>query len=416
MNKTQLLIGLNLLWACIAVASFFFGRNRSPQTTSDEDRHLVERTALAVKADSSGNGTHRGSQTSTRGATVRKVADFSAEGAGRTLTAALSDDDPIRRKLRVAELLDNLNAENLPAVLEAFENAPKNEETGAHFRDFLFAWARLSGDAAMAYVQDPDAPRKERAGIVVAISGWTAVDPLGAKDYVAKVEKKETREWMHYGVMQELIKTDLDGAIAYSEQNSKSRARGEQMQKIVSKLVEQKGIEGVQAWLDGIEPSKKNDMHSYKEYATRISLDRMAAEDPQLAAAWIEKHAGEKYITSDGLERAARRAAGPINKELDWLAALPQHDQQRRAIGERFEDYIREDFEKAGEWLASQPLGPAYDEAIQDYARSAVKDNADAAIAWAERISNEKLRDKTLKSLLPKAEKRERKLEKKRLK
>jgi hypothetical protein len=389
MNRTKLLIGLNLFWAAIAVAAYLFGRDgRSGNSATEQEQRLAQLTTLAIDAGHVGGGGPVKDRTTIGNVSVpQQSKDFSAEGAGRTLEAALADLDPIRRKLRVAELLNNLNEENLPAVLEAFENAPKNDSTGAHFRDFLYAWGRISGDAAMEYVSDPESKRKERSGVVVAISGWAAVDPLGAKDYVAKVEKKETREWMHYGVMQELLKTDLNGAIAYSEQNTKSRARGEQMERIVATLAAQQGIAGVQEWLDGIDQTKKNDMNSYKQYAAMISLDRMAAEDPQVAADWIEKNAGEPYLTSDSLERAARRAAGPINKELDWLASLPEVDAQRHAIGERFEDYIREDFEKAGEWLASQPLGPSYDEAIEDYARSAIKDNAEAAIAWAGRIT-----------------------------
>ena len=40
-----------------------------------------------------------------------------------------------------------------------------------------------------------------------------------------------------------------------------------------------------------------------------------------------------------------------------------------------------------------------YDEAIQDYARYAARDNLEAALAWAERISNEEIRQATLKAL-----------------
>ena len=66
---------------------------------------------------------------------------------------------------------------------------------------------------------------------------------------------------------------------------------------------------------------------------------------------------------------------------------------------------IKEDFTGAGDWLSSQPLGPAYDEAIQDYAMSAAKDNPEAALAWVDRISDDRIRNYTLGRLTPKEKK-----------
>jgi hypothetical protein len=134
-------------------------------------------------------------------------------------------------------------------------------------------------------------------------------------------------------------------------------------------------------------------------------LDKLAGSDPDRTLAWIAENAREPYLTSDSLERAARRAGGPINEELDWLAELPSEiEGQRHAIGERFEDFIKEDFEAAGKWLAAQPLGPAFDEAIQDYAMSAARDNLEAARAWADQISDPKVREETIQRIAPQVE------------
>jgi hypothetical protein len=171
-------------------------------------------------------------------------------------------------------------------------------------------------------------------------------------------------------------------------------------------IFQAEGLDGLANWVAGIDHTDEsgNDLLSYKQYASSIALDRMASEDPDVAAGWIAENANEPFVTADGLERAARRAAGDINEELDWLVALPDDVAQRRhAIGERFEDFIRDDFAAAGEWLASQPLGPAYDEAIQDYARSAARDDRAAALAWAERISDPEMRASTLQRLQPPA-------------
>ena len=125
---------------------------------------------------------------------------------------------------------------------------------------------------------------------------------------------------------------------------------------------------------------------------------------------FVVENADQPFLSSETLERAARRVGDGFDEELQWLIDLPEEvNGQRHAIGERFEDYIREDFEGAGKWLASQSLGPAYDEAIQDYAMSAAKDNPEVALAWADRISDQRLKDYTLGRLKPKETKIEEK-------
>ena len=98
---------------------------------------------------------------------------------------------------------------------------------------------------------------------MTAISGWAASDPNSAMSYVENVENPETRQWMHLGVTKEMIKNDLDGAIAYSEKNMKSRARGEQMDRIADALLEQRGEQGLIDWINSIDhTAKENDMLS----------------------------------------------------------------------------------------------------------------------------------------------------------
>jgi hypothetical protein len=73
-------------------------------------------------------------------------------------------------------------------------------------------------------------------------------------------------------------------AIAYSEQNIKSRARGVQMDRLATEIVKQRGIEGLTEWVAGIDHSvTEGDLLSYKQYAVGITLDRLAEKDPDTA-------------------------------------------------------------------------------------------------------------------------------------
>ena len=404
---------INCLWAAVAAGAFFIGqkdkasksieKNNLPNSTSDTTANRAFNSNSSNRPGKSG-ATER-SQSTVKNSLDPNLVIGTAESK---LKGALNDFDPIRRNATISQMLLELTPANAPEMLAAFENSPGGRENDRHFNDFLYAWARVSGEDALKYAMDPESPRRTRGDEMTAISGWAASDPNSAMSYVENVENPETRQWMHLGVTKEMIKNDLDGAIAYSEKNMKSRARGEQMDRIADALLEQRGEQGLIDWINSIDhTAKENDMLSYKTHAIRQSVERIARNDREKAIQFIADNAQEPFVDSDTLERTSRYVSRTsIADEVQWLADLPEGIKgQRHALGERFEEFIKEDFAGAGEWLASQTLGPAYDEAIQDYAMSAAKDNPEAALAWVDRISDERLRNYTLGRLKPREKK-----------
>ena len=404
---------INCLWAAVATGAFFIGQ-KDKVTKSIEKTNLPnsisDTTANRSFNSNSSNRPGKSGATERSQSTVKNSLDpnLVIGTAESKLKGALNDFDPIRRNATISQMLLELTPANAPEMLAAFENSPGGRENDRHFNDFLYAWARVSGEDALKYAMDPESPRRTRGDEMTAISGWAASDPNSAMSYVENVENPETRQWMHLGVTKEMIKNDLDGAIAYSEKNMKSRARGEQMDRIADALLEQRGEQGLIDWINSIDhTAKENDMLSYKTHAIRQSVERIARNDREKAIQFIADNAQEPFVDSDTLERTSRYVSRTsIADEVQWLADLPEGIKgQRHALGERFEEFIKEDFAGAGEWLAGQTLGPAYDEAIQDYAMSAAKDNPEAALAWVDRISDERLRNYTLGRLKPREKK-----------
>tara|TARA_B100000902_G_scaffold388208_1_gene433441 strand:+ start:745 stop:1980 length:1236 start_codon:yes stop_codon:yes gene_type:complete len=407
------IILINCLWAAIATSAFFVGKkDQSPSSSKNSNSADVSRSLASNEKFKSSTGNRPGQL----GATKRTQKDLQPKSDTLSLNGvtnsklknALVDSDPIRRNATISQMLLELTPANASEMLAAFENSPGGRENDRHFNDFIYAWARVSGEEAIKYAMDPESPRRTRGDEMTAISGWAASDPNSAMQFVDSVENTDTRQWMHLGVTKEMIKTDLDSAIAYSEKNVKSRARGEQMDRIADALMQQRGEQGVIDWINGIDHNvKENDMLSYKQHATKQAVDRIARNDRDKAIQFITDNATEQFIDSDTLERTSRYVSRTsIADEVQWLADLPNEVKgQRHALGERFEEFIKEDFAGAGEWLSSQPLGPAYDEAIQDYAMSAAKDNPEAALAWVDRISDDRLRNYTLGRLTPKQKK-----------
>ena len=124
------------------------------------------------------------------------------------LKSALNDFDPIRRNATISQMLLDLTPANASEMLAAVENSPGGRENDRHFNDFLYAWARVSGEDALKYAMDPESPKRTRGDEMTAISGWAASDPNSAMSYVENVENPETRQWMHLGVTKEMIKND----------------------------------------------------------------------------------------------------------------------------------------------------------------------------------------------------------------
>ena len=405
------IILINCLWAAVAVGTFFLGKKDqgfdSLQNSGavNGSRNLTNNEA--VKRGLVRSGTIERVQKSKKSLPGSLVID---RGVGSKLKSALADSNPVRRNATISQMLLDLTPRDVDEMLAAFESSPGGRENDRLFNDFLYAWASVSGEDAVQYAIDPDSPKKSRGAYhaMTAIAGWAASDPNSAMLFVEQVENSDTRQWMHYGVTKEMIRNDLDGAIAYSERNVKGRARGEQMNRIADALMDQRGEQGLIDWINGINHAEKeNEMLSYKKHAVRESLAKIARNDPGKAVQFITDNATEPFIDSESLERTSRYISDTsIADEVQWLADLPGEIEGRRhALGERFEEFIKEDFEGAGEWLSNQPLGPAYDEAIQDYASSAAKDNPEAALAWVDRISDERIRNDTLDRLQRKATK-----------
>ncbi|MEE3176320.1 MAG: hypothetical protein VX269_03105 [Verrucomicrobiota bacterium] len=403
------IILINCIWAAIATGTFFLGKkDKDPNSVQNSGHVNVSVNLTGNEAAKSGLG-QSGTIERVQKNQQSSLDSISNNGfAGNKLKNALADSDPIRRNATISQMLLELTPANVAEMLTAFENSPGGRENDRHFNDFLYAWARVSGEDAIKYAMDPDSPKRTRGDEMTAISGWAVSDPDSAMRFVDQVENSDTRQWMHLGVTKAMIQNDLDGAIAYSEKNLRGRARGEQMDRIADAVMDQRGEQGLIDWINGIDHTpKENDMLSYKRGAIRESLSKIARSDPDKAVQYIMDNVTEPFIDSDSLERISHYISDTsIADEVQWLAELPEEvEGQRHALGERFEDFIKEDFAGAGEWLASQPLGPAYDEAIQDYAFSAAKDNPGAALAWVDRISDERMRNDTLSRLQPKPKK-----------
>lgn len=380
-------------WAAAVVGAFFAGWGGAvPDPPPDPE----EDPAQAAAPGRSG-GSRSVSWTSGPG---DRPETFASEMAA---VLAIGDED--ERKERAIALMgeltpqvwDGLTRDMVPGLLQLFEEISDFGETWHKEVPFFQAWARVSPAEAFAYVTDPDNSFGASAwGQPAVIKEWAKNDLPAAEAAILGVEDGYTRYSMAHSLMNVLTETDLDAAIAFSKQYEAGVEDGRHAGagRLARALLDARGVAGVQSWLDDIDFGEATTEYKREAFET-LAYWRTGDGMADLLAS----KGNQSFLDSELLGKIANSAAEGGNDQeraegrLDWLAQLPSGvGPQRQAIGEQFERYLKQDFDAAGEWLLKQERGPAHDEAIGIFVRTATMDDVPTAMLWAEQIRDPALR------------------------
>ena len=362
------------------------------------------------------------------------------------------------------EVLEGLAPGMVPGLLQLFDDvagsAGVSRKTVDAHGALIAAWARFDPEAAARHAADrskqyypwdvfPSSMSYHMGDVReayrgAAIAEWAKVDLAAAKKFVDGVEYKYAREHMKMGLLKHLAATDLDEAMTWSAELEAGRSgSGErfELSYLVSQIKDQRGMKGMQAWLDTVPFAAAEDGSlSYKESAVfalgeemlearraatnaareavreaekeaaadgstdstesaladlRGALEELTAERgwPAEYVEFLRENANEPFVTADLLS-ASRRSP---TYSIEMIIALPEEIGARReAVGNEFQRLANENFEHAGEWLRNQERGPVHDEAIQVYVREATQNDLSAAMQWAREITDPVLRTQTI--------------------
>ena len=207
-----------------------------------------------------------------------------------------------------------------------------------------------------------------------------------------------TRQTYGGMIVSELLTRDLDLAISFSDRQS--IWWNSSVDELATEVDKQRGVGGLLAWIDNIGYRSDEDGMEYKKVAARAAIGIVAKEDPERASEWVIANAGQPHVGGYTLQQIAGNVDNDPANQLEWLAELPiTGKDQTEAIGGVFAGFIRSDLDAAGQWLAAQELQPMHDIAIREFASAAANFDPEGAQAWAERISDDPLRQLVLKSL-----------------
>ncbi len=314
------------------------------------------------------------------------------------LAAALRGDDALTRNLQIAELLANLTADDVPAALAAFQEAPRGFRNDDYFRLFMHAWAKIDPEAAVTYAYFEKDVRKVAYGGTIAMAEWAKQDPAAAKAYLDEAEADDrTKRSMLDGLVRGWVDSDLTGASGYVQSLPESRERGHFLDILAREYVEQRGLDGAMEWAKGASGSEQ-DSDFGASLVSKVARE-VARKDPQQAASWIEQNMNSDFIDKSAFQTVANRLA-----DKDPLAAaawVEKHlDDERMdggAISEVTREWAHRDPVAAAEWVGKfMEENEIRGDALITVSREWAEKDPQAAIEWASALEQDDVRKRSM--------------------
>jgi hypothetical protein len=119
----------------------------------------------------------------------------------------------------------------------------------------------------------------------------------------------------------------------------------------------------------------------------------------ETASKWIS----DANLSPTELDRICGRLSGGIvedtGKWIEWLDNILPPGKSDWPIMDMMDTWTSQDYQAAGNWLASAPEGPARNAAIRGYAQTIFKHDPETAMQWIVTLPPGKDRDATLKHI-----------------
>lgn len=289
----------HLGWGVLVVAAYFLG-TRGREGEPDRAAPLKGTSTHDVSVSGVDQRVSRMFQEIADRGRMKDALSEVPDGGAEGLTAALKEMEAVlaSEEEQLCEFARSVTTETALPMLEVFLSTPRSGMTDRVFLEFVQAWGRVAGREAVEYVLEAhgNAESDTRLGAAGlserAMAGWASTDSEAAMKYVANMmtdagESGDT--WrstrMHVGILDALEATDLDAAIAYSQElyadaldswNASYLGKGDVsgIESVVAAVMEQRGLLGLESWFADIETSSPALM-DYKRRASEELLDVM---------------------------------------------------------------------------------------------------------------------------------------------
>lgn len=312
------------------------------------------------------------------------------------LSDVLREPDPFARASQLSALLPTLGPEAIPEAREALEGRAA-ELGGAEIPLLARFWATHdpAGASEWAFLRSPVDHRV--AAILASIEVWAQVDPVAAKDEVQEmlmlpsqnaraIQNALVRGWFASGL------PGLEDYIRSLEVMSIARQRA--LRTFFRAAIRRDGPEPIARWAEAL-PDEDT---FFKKEAFRQLGSELADADPAAAVAWCEAHCEGPFGTSVRQLIAQRWALQDGPAAMQWVSTAPPGRERDRAAQGAFRGWWRGDaggFRSYMSALGFEGVEPWFEPVLEAYAGALVIKTPEEAIQWAERITDDVVRERT---------------------
>jgi hypothetical protein len=331
------------------------------------------------------------------------MARFLADLKARLLQPSAASKDSLRIGLNDAAAIEALAALSLEEVRLAMEvvneMAPGLDRTGFSMA-LMQRWASEDATGALAYFRT----HRDEAGpfgtmwLTAIMIPWMEKEPAAAARELAATLKNEDDDILQgsigntvFMVAGKLAQADPGAALRYAS-DLPDWAR-DPARSAISKQVHDEGRENflgaIRALPDGAD----------KTAWQHAAATALAPVDAAAASQWIDSIG---RVEED--RREATRAVFEKWKQHDpraateWAATRLPEAERSVLVTRAVESWAPREPNECGRWLGELPPGPELDFPVAAFVRSVRGKDPDSARAWAERITDPKLREQSLGS------------------
>lgn len=318
------------------------------------------------------------------------------------------------------------------AAVEAAMGIPGHDNREAYFAEALQTWGELDGKTAAEWCTERFEGELLSDGLYYVSEGWGESDPEAAAKWFHENTETSTREDTLWEVLESWGRKDSEKAFAWADG----------LDPDIKSAVMDAVAEGWAA----VDPARAAEIGAGMEgkpyqYEFLVSVaSHWSDSDPEAAVDWaagvihegmrdgVFAEIGENWANRDATA-AARLAAGMesgANRQslvsgivsgwsehdpdgaMDWVLEI-ETDETHRAelIGDVIHNWSELDPRGTVDWLESQDDGPRKDDVLAVFSDVVMNIDSEAAVAWANQMSDSTARESKLRSLLSRWVKRD---------
>jgi hypothetical protein len=329
----------------------------------------------------------------------RASLDSAVEIDEASLIAAFVDtQDVLGRAERLVPLLGTMDRSNADLAARVYEE--HLDDLGAfEIRLLIASWSRFDAKGATQVPLAWPKGRKRSVALEEAGRSWALRDPRAAHAFVETLKLDSTLDdptvsSLHHGVVEGWIMNgDIAGATNILATLPRGQYRELRTRDLADEILGAEGPAAVEGWAEEIPDDAPED---FKHVVYRKAVLALLEHDRERAVGWVERNAHTEHGQTAMKVLSRVWSSEEPDAATEWIWAQPEGRAQRTALLIAFREWGRVDALAANGWLEEREWSSDLDPLANVMAQRLIDSDLEAAIAWAGRIADLKLRSAAL--------------------